>query len=149
MNTKSLLLTSATALFLAGPVGAQTPTPTVPEATGAVTGSAMASSILRQMSVDALEDMDFVGADGKEIGEIDGVVEGQDGKRFALIERGGFLGIGAKKIAVPLDNLAVQGDRLVLRNMDTAALDAMPAYKNENNAFREIDDEQQVGIAQQ
>ncbi|HYF53943.1 MAG TPA: PRC-barrel domain-containing protein [Salinarimonas sp.] len=149
MNLRSILLAGAAAVLLAGPVHAQAPAPGAPETTGSVAGAAGASSALRQMTVEALGDMELVGADGKEIGEIEGVVEGQDGKRFALVERGGFLGIGAKTIAVPLDNLVVQGDRLMLRNLELTALDAMPAHRNENNAFREIDDEQQVGLAQQ
>lgn len=41
--------------------------------------------------------MDLVGADGKEIGDSDGVVENNaDKKQFVLVERGGFLGFGAK-----------------------------------------------------
>jgi hypothetical protein len=123
-----------------------TPAPApAPEATGSVVGGA---SSMRQITVDALEDMEFVGADEKEIGEIEGVVEGSDGRRFIVIERGGFLGFGAKSIAIPLENVAVQGERLMLRNMDIAALDALPAYKNDGNAFREIKDDMEVGIPQ-
>jgi len=117
-------------------------TPPAPEA------AAGAASILRQMSVDALEDMDLVAPDGREVGEIEGVVEGQDGKRFVIVERGGVLGIGAKEIAIPLENVVLQGDRLTLRAMDMAALDAMPAFRNENGAFRELDDDQQIGLPQ-
>ncbi len=150
MNARALLL--AAGFALAGPAAlAQAPAaPAAPEmTTGSVTGSAGAASNLRQMSVEAIEDMDLVAVDGKEIGEIEGVMESGDGRRFLIVERGGFLGVGAKEIAIPFENLALQGDRLVLRNMDMAALDAMPAFKNEGNAYRELDEEQQVGLAQQ
>ncbi len=149
MNLRSILLAGAAAVLLAGPVHAQVPAPGAPETTGSVAGAAGASSALRQMTVEALGDMELVGADGKEIGEIEGVMESGDGRRFLIVERGGFLGVGAKEIAIPFENLALQGDRLVLRNMDMAALDAMPAFKNEGNAYRELDEEQQVGLAQQ
>jgi len=104
----------------------------------------------RQLTVDALEDMDLVGPDGKKIADVEGVLENNaDKKQFVVIERGGFFGIGAKEIAIPIENVAVQGDKVMLRNMDVAQLDGMPAYKNENNAYRELDDAQQVTLVQQ
>jgi hypothetical protein len=107
-------------------------------------------SAVRQLTVDALEDMDLLGADDRKIGDVGRVVESNADKRqFVVIERGGFLGFGAKEIAIPVGNVAVQGDKVVLRNMDMARLDGMPEYKNENGAFRELDDAQPVGIAQQ
>ncbi len=151
MTARTLLL--AASFALAGSAAlAQAPAqaPAAPEmTTGSVTGSAGAAANLRQMSVEALEDMDLVALDGKEVGEIEGVMEAKDGRRFLVVERGGFLGVGAKEIAIPFENLALQGDRLVLRNMDMAALDAMPEFKNEGDAYRELDEEQQVGLAQQ
>lgn len=94
--------------------------------------------------------MDLVGADGKEIGDIEGVVENNaDKKQFVLVERGGFLGLGAKKIAIPVENVAVQGEKATLRNMDVAQFDGMAEFGNDNNAFRELDDNQQVNLTQQ
>lgn len=162
MTTRSLLLAAGLTLGLATAAGAQAPAPAnpaapmspapmnaapmAPETTGSVTAGA---SNLRQLSVDALGDMDLVSVDGKDLGEIEGVVEGSDGRRFLIVERGGFLGFGSKEVAIPLENVAIQGDRLMLRNMDMAALEALPAFENEGNAFREIEDDQQIGLAQQ
>ena len=147
MKAKALLIAAGVAFATAA--GAQTPAP-ADITTGTVTGSAGGAANLRQMTIDSLTDMDLVGLDGKEIGEIEGVVESTNGgARFALVERGGVLGFGGKTVAIPLENIAVQGDRVMLRNMDMAALDAMPAYKNENNAYRELDDEQQINVPQQ
>ena len=102
------------------------------------------------LTVDALEDMDLVGADGKEIGEIEGVVENNaDKKQFVLVERGGFLGFGAKEIAIPVENVAVQGEKVTLRNMDVAQLDGMTEFNNEGNAYRELDGTQQISLSQQ
>ncbi len=102
------------------------------------------------LTVDALGDMDLVGADGKEIGAIEGVVENNaDKKQFVLVERGGFLGFGAKEIAVPVENLAVQGEKVTLRNMDVAQLDGTAEFSNENNAYRELDDTRQINLTQQ
>jgi hypothetical protein len=102
------------------------------------------------LTVDALGDMDLVGADGKEIGDIEGVVENNaDKKQFVLVERGGFLGFGAKGIAIPVENVAVQGEKVTLRNMDVTQLDGMAEFTNGNNAFRELDDIQQLNLRQQ
>jgi PRC-barrel domain len=162
MSMHSLALASAiTALSFAGqPAAAQTPaTPeaAAPQATpGSTTGSNSAAvpvtgptgSVTRQFTVEAVEAMDLLAATGgDEIGDIEGVFEkNADKKQFVLVERGGFLGFGAKEIAVPLENMAVQNDKLVLRNMDVAQLDAMPEFDNRNNAFRDLDDGQQVNL---
>lgn len=93
--------------------------------------------------------MDLVGADGKEMGDIEGVVENNaDKKQFMLIERGGFLGFGAKKIAIPVENVAVQGEKVTLRSMDVAQLDGMAEFTNVNNTFRELGDTQQINLTQ-
>ena len=123
--TKALVLAAAMMMAMLAPAMAQTsspdPAPTPPAASspavttpaspcappsvapeaGTTTGSTTATSTLgtttRILTVDALEDMDLVGADGKEIGDIEGVVENNaDKKQFVVIERGGFLGFGAK-----------------------------------------------------
>lgn len=110
---------------------------------GSTTGSTTAATTLgattRILTVDALEDMDLVGADRKEIGDIEGVVENNaDKKQFVVVERGGFLGFGAKTITLPLENLAVQGERVILRNMDVAQLDGLAEFRNDGNAFRDL-----------
>lgn len=54
------------------------------------------------------------GADGQEIGTVGNVVMAQgDQKPAALVGIGGFLGIGERQVAVPLDRLSMEGDRLV------------------------------------
>jgi hypothetical protein len=145
----------------ATPPGASSPATTAPAAPptsapapGTTTGSTTATSPLgtatRMLAVNALEDMDLVGADGKEVGDIEGVVENNaDKKQFVLVERGGFLGFGAKEIAIPVENIAVQGEKVTLRNMDAAQLDGMTEFSNDNNAYRDLDDSQQINLTQQ
>jgi hypothetical protein len=132
------------------PASPGVPTSTAPEV-GSTTGSTTAlGTTTRVLTVDALGDMDLVGADGKEIGGIEGVVENNaDKKQFVLIERGGFLGFGAKGIALPVENVVVQGEQVTLRNMDVAQLDRMAEFKNENSAFRDLEDSQQITLPQQ
>jgi hypothetical protein len=159
------------AVAMLAPAAAQTPpsdtappatsAPTVPApispapsaaspAPGTTTGTTTLGSTARLLTVDALEDMDLVGADGKETGDTEGVVENNaDKKQLVLVERGGFLGFGAKKIAISVENLAVQGEKVTLRNMDVAQLDGMTEFSNDNNTYRELDDTQQINLTQQ
>jgi hypothetical protein len=41
------------------------------------------------------------------------------------------------------------GEKVTLRNMDVAQLDGMTEFTNDNNAFRELDDTQQINLTQQ
>ena len=70
---------------------------------------------------------------GKEVGEIDEIVQSADGdKRFAVIGVGGFLGIGEKKVAVPMEDLRrdAQDDNVILLSqMSEGKLETMPEYE--------------------
>ncbi|MEX2644398.1 MAG: PRC-barrel domain-containing protein [Acetobacterales bacterium] len=65
-----------------------------------------------------------VAADGETVGEIEDIVVVEDMGRAALVSIGGFLGIGEKRVAIPLDRLAVRGDvvRTALSQREVAAL---------------------------
>src|SRR5215207_1738331 len=103
---------------VSSPSTAQPPSGTSTGATSAATTPAGAT---RQLTVNALEDKGLVGPDGKKIADVEGMVENNaDKKQFVIVERGGFLGIGAKEIAISIENIAVQGDKVMLRNMDVA-----------------------------
>jgi hypothetical protein len=148
--TKSIVLPAAMLMAMLAPALAQTASPEIGSTTGATTATTTLGSPTRVLTVDALGDMDLVGADGKEIGDIEGMVENNaDKKQFVVLERGGFLGLGAKKTAVPLENLAVQGEKVTLRNMDVAQLDGMAEFENDNNAYRELGESQQITLPQQ
>jgi hypothetical protein len=78
-----------------------------------------------------LLDMNVVDANGRNLGEIDRIVQGQDGRPQAIVGIGGFLGIGERAVALPLENLALYNDRqLVIRDLDDAALRALPAFSD-------------------
>ena len=99
---------AASSPAVTAPASPSAPSSAAPEAgstTGSTAGTTLGSTA-RILTVDALEDMEFVGTDGKEIGDIEGVVENNtDKKQFVVIERGGFLGFGAK------DDYASTGER--------------------------------------
>jgi sporulation protein YlmC with PRC-barrel domain len=66
---------------------------------------------ISQMSSDMLAGKSVVTSTGEEIGEIDEVgYSATHQERVAVIEAGGFLGVGAKRIAIPLSELQMGTD---------------------------------------
>ena len=58
---------------------------------------------------------DVYGANGKKVGEINNLLVGPDNRvHAAVVEFGGFLGMGEHKVAVPWDQLNVTKDRVTV-----------------------------------
>ena len=103
---------------------------------------------MRQTSVSALEDKDLNGANSGEVGDIESVVESNaDKKRFIVISRGGFLGFFETDVAIPLENVAMRNDQVVLQNLTEEQLKALPKFENENSAYRVLDDNENITLA--
>jgi sporulation protein YlmC with PRC-barrel domain len=66
------------------------------------------------------------------IGEVNDIIIGKDGKTFAVLQVGGFLGIGEKLVAVPYESLQVdpQGQKVVLPGASREALRKLPVFKH-------------------
>ena len=78
------------------------------------------------------------GANGNQVGEVNNLLVGKDGKvHAAIIEFGGFLGIGEDKVAVPWDQLKVTNDRVTV-NMSEDQIKAAPRWdQNKPGQFAE------------
>jgi len=64
------------------------------------------------------------------VGKIDDLIATSTSKvPFAVLSVGGFLGMGTHLIAVPLDNLKVANDRMVLPGATKEALKSLPEFK--------------------
>jgi|SwirhisoilCB3_FD_contig_101_112626_length_785_multi_5_in_0_out_0_2 hypothetical protein len=64
------------------------------------------------------------------IGSIDDVLMSHDNKaNTAVISVGGFLGMGAKLVSVPFDQLKIEKDKIVMPGATQDALKGMPEYK--------------------
>ena len=81
---------------------------------------------------------DVYGANEKKIGEINNLLVGPDNRvRAAVVEFGGFLGMGENKVAVPWDQLNVAQDRVTV-NMTEDQIKAAPRWdKNRPGQFVE------------
>lgn len=108
-------------------------------ATGAVDRSE-----LEDVSLDQIRAEDFVGttvygADDEHIGEIGDVILNSEGEvDAALVDVGGFLGIGEKEVAIGMDNLSFMADQDENLHLYTEfteqELDEQPEYDEENYA---------------
>ncbi len=86
----------------------------------------------QQNAVAALQRSDIVGKDlydrsGNEVAKIQDVKTSPDGKIAAVeIDIGGFLGIGARRIAVPVDKLGLQGGRIQSNSLSADQIRDLP-----------------------
>lgn len=80
------------------------------------------------VKVSRLNDMQLYNARGEALGDVEQVVRGSDGQTSLVIGRGGLLGLGERHVAVPLDKVAMRGDRLVAQGLTDAQIQGMPAW---------------------
>ena len=73
---------------------------------------------------------DVYGADNRNMGEVEDVVMGANGQvESVLVDVGGFLGLGARRVAIPISQIQLgQGDRLTT-TMTEAQAKKQPEYK--------------------
>ena len=79
---------------------------------------------------------DLAGADvengtGEAIGSIDDLIVDREKVLFAILEVGGFLGIGGFLVAIPYDSLEIRedGSKIVLARGSKADLEKLPEFK--------------------
>ena len=120
--------------------------PSASETQSSTTAPAQPATPMKQMAVSALTDKDLVGARDNEV-VISSVVESNaDKKQYLVISRGGFLGLFETEVLVPLENVAAQGDRIVLRNLTEEQVKALPKYTTDDKAYRNLDGSQTVSL---
>ncbi|WP_224408304.1 PRC-barrel domain-containing protein [Afifella sp. IM 167] len=111
MSTKSISLALAVALLAASPALAQQAWVEIDDDDAPVNVRVDPPTY----TVEDLKDMEIVGADGEEIGEVDDVLVSSDGSSMAVAaEVGGFLGMGEHEVVLPLEGAHITNDKLVI-----------------------------------
>jgi hypothetical protein len=88
-----------------------------------------AMDTLDTLGTDEIVGKTVVNQDGEEIGEIDDVVvDTSSDMQLAVIDVGGFLGIGEKSVAVSFDQLQLSEDGRVRSDLTRETLEAQPEY---------------------
>jgi hypothetical protein len=80
------------------------------------------------ITVDDIDDMDLMNADGEEIGEIEEVLLDAGGQPVAVsVEVDDFLGMGEREVVFGLDGLQLTDDDFVT-SVDKATVEALPEW---------------------
>ncbi len=75
---------------------------------------------------------DLYTEDGTEIGEIDNIIIGTDGKQpAALLGVGGFLGLGERDVAISLDDIAMGAEDRLTTSMTKEEIGALQPYSTD------------------
>jgi sporulation protein YlmC with PRC-barrel domain len=100
-----------------------------PTATTSGSSTASGAPALASIDADKVIGMDVVNAKGDEVGEVKDLVLDKQQVAHAVVSVGGFLGIGAKDVAVPFQQLRVGPDNVILMSeASESELKQMPAY---------------------
>ena len=147
MRTKILLVSAA--MLIAAPAFAQSST-TSPSAkppagssttmpsTGSSSSGTSATGTMKPGDFHGMKANDLIGKTvyngaGDKVGEIDDLVISKSNKATAaVIGVGGFLGMGERKAAVPLDQMTMQGDRIVAANLTKDEVKRMGEYQSKD-----------------
>lgn len=83
----------------------------------------------------------LVNQQGQELGEIENIVRDRQTQQLkAVVASGGFLGMGAKKVVVPLEQIEASGEQARMQSpMSQDELRQMAAYEEENFEAVEVD----------
>ena len=99
--------------------------------------SAVETTPFIDMDVAQLTNVDVYSENGENIGSINGLVRDANNV-YALLEVGGFLGIGDAEVVAPLSQMAINGDNVVLPLTEDQA-EALPEY--DEGLFQPIEGE--------
>ncbi|MBB4004378.1 PRC-barrel domain-containing protein [Aurantimonas endophytica] len=83
---------------------------------------------------------DVVNGADEDLGEVERLVF-VDQRIYAVLSEGGFLGLGEREVALPLDAMSMRGDELLLRGMTDEDIDALPEFDTTTAPAYEADEE--------
>jgi sporulation protein YlmC with PRC-barrel domain len=94
----------------------------------------------RPFAVQDLMNREIYNVRGEQLGDVERVLIGQGDRVHVVIGHGGFLGLGEKQILLPLEQIRVRGDRLVMPGLNDDQIRAMPEFRmNATQGYREAE----------
>ena len=110
------------------------------DTTGTTASISAGAGQTRAFAAQDLMDREIYNLRGQQLGDVERVLIGQGDRAYVVIGHGGFLGLGEKEILLPLDQIRVQGNRLVMPGMTDDQIRAMPEFRrNAAQGYREAD----------
>jgi sporulation protein YlmC with PRC-barrel domain len=135
------------------PAAKQSAPPSDPAGNGAkpaATAVTPSPAPTREMTVASLTDKDLIGQNGGDLGDIEQVVENTAEKKpYVVVSRGGMLGFFETEYLVPVDQIAVSGDRIVAKNMTQAQLEDSKRFDDTAGTYRTLENTQKVAVPEQ
>jgi hypothetical protein len=91
-------------------------------------------------SAEKLIGMNLVDAKGDKLGKIEDLLVTADNKiDKALVDVGGFIGIGERRVALDIGELSVTKDNVFIANMTKEQLEALPEYQQKESFWDEVE----------
>jgi sporulation protein YlmC with PRC-barrel domain len=107
--------------------------------TGTVAPGPAAATAGQPLTVSRIKNMTVYDARGTKVGDVERIVQAQNGKEELIVGVGGFLGLGERHVAIPTENVAVRGDRLLLEGLTEDQLNRMPPVDRNSRDLRDVD----------
>ena len=102
-------------------------------------GQTAAGGEVQSVALVDFDGMDVVNERGEQVGEVEAIVQSAaDNKMYVVIENGGFLGVGENRVALSLEGLMMQGDRIVVPGLTDDEIRALPQFEA-GDQFPEVD----------
>jgi sporulation protein YlmC with PRC-barrel domain len=88
----------------------------------------------RQLRVSKVVGASVYNDQNQSVGSVDDLLMSDNDHKAAtaVISVGGFLGMGAKLVSVPFDQLRIENDKIVMPGATKASLEGMPEYRYTN-----------------
>ena len=101
---------------------------------------------VQALSAARILNMNVVNARGDVLGDVEHVLQNSDRKAYVVVGHGGFLGMGEKQVMLPVADMVVRDNRLMLQGMTDEQIRAMPAWNRIATGYNELSSEQAVQV---
>jgi predicted outer membrane protein len=105
---------------------------------GGTQPAAAAQGQRQPMPASQINKMKLYNDHGDQLGDVEHVILGRGNEPQIVIGHGGFLGLGEKQVAIPLDNTVVRGDRLVTHGLGDDQIKAMACWDSKAGNYQEL-----------
>lgn len=117
-------------------------------APGKVRTASAETATMNGVAVSKITNLNIINMHGDVLGDVEQVVKGKsDGKDYVVIGHGGFLGLGQKHVALPLDKMVMRGNKLEMRGLTDDEIRSMRSYGDNDSGYTQLDGSQTVQVS--
>ena len=112
----------------------------------ATPGQAPAADAGTNMLVSRVLNLNVTNMKGDVLGDVEHVVKNTDGKDYVVIGHGGFLGMGQKHVALPLDSMVLRNGKMEMRGLTDDQIRSMPSWNDNQPGFTDLQNTSSVQV---